>query len=231
MDILVTVGPRLTEELRYCLRSIEANLPHGDIWMLGNVPTWATNAVRPCRTSQQKDAHTNVKSNLRWFLDDPATPDEFYLFNDDFFVMEPIKSVPAMHLGSLEGHVARLRAMSCSPHGAYVIALECTLAALRVAGHDDPLSYEAHVPMQMTKDGLSRTLDFIGHRVRLHERSVYAALHNLEGSYITDVKVWEPTHKIPDGPFLSTNNQSFARLAVGRHIRDRFPTPCRYERT
>jgi hypothetical protein len=111
----------------------------------------------------------------------------------------------------------------------YWAALGRTRALLRDLGVADPLSYEAHVPMLMSRAGALDALDRCKDDPRLHERSIFGNLHIGGGEQIADVKVYRRADPVPAGPFISTTEVSFTRSPAGRRVRGRFRAPCRYE--
>ena len=221
MDIVIPVGPNPGEELRYCLRSVAAHLPHGRVWLVGEAPGWVE-GVEHIPTAQSGNAWQNVKAAMRAVCEHPEVSDPFVLFNDDFYVMEPVASVPVMHLGPL-AEVPR----GASP--GHVRCLQSTREFLVSHGVTEPLSYEVHAPMVVVKAGMWATLDLIGPNHLIRERSVYGNLGRLGGVRVDDVKVRGRDDRIPVGPFLSTSDRAFGLFQVGRHVRASFPAACRYE--
>lgn len=98
-------------------------------------------------------------------------------------------------------------------------------------GHDDPLSYELHVPLPVDKAGMLTALDLGRHLDVVHKRSLYGNLARLGGERSEDVKV---LHRGPRGfgsqsVFLSTMPDAFSAGLVGQFIRRRLYRPCPYE--
>jgi hypothetical protein len=226
-------GRERSEELRYSLRSVEANLPHDGVWIFGYAPTWVDRdqvQVVAVPTVGRVGASAATTANLRAACAHPDMPDHFVLMNDDFFVTRPITGVPMLHRGPLADEIDRLgRRPDCLESAWY--RLHCNTARLLAAlGYDRPLSYELHVPMIVNRRVMAAALDAAaGHAVC--KRTVYGNLADCGGVLAEDVKVRQPQEPIPDGPFVSTWEGSFDYGShAGRELRALFPRPSVFER-
>ena len=215
------------EELRYSLRSVCKNFPFRKIWFYGGKPEGIepdemVEMIQAGRTKWQK-----VSNTLRKICDnDEITPD-FWLFNDDFFIMRRVEGLDPMIGGTLEERVKRINAKHNRSYTAYSAQLRDTAQFLADSGYDT-LDYAMHVPMLINREKARQTLrQFDGCPMF---RSLYGNHHRIGGVKIKDVKIQdeasEPTGK---EPLLSTNNKTFANGAVGKFIRNAFPSKCRYE--
>lgn len=226
-DVVYVVRPGdHNQHLRYSLRSLE-HLPHGRVWIAGYCPSWAVGVGR-IPVEQTGSKYRNSTANLRAALEHPDVSDRFVLFNDDFFVMEPVNELPVLHRGPIrcveDYYVARRS-------GAYLRGMRETRGLLESIGYDEPLSYELHVPMLVDKAGMLAALDTGRHLDVLHKRSLYGNLAGLGGAETTDVKVMHRGPRFDRTlPFLSTMPDSFANGAVGQLIRKTFSRPSPYER-
>lgn len=232
LDLVVPVREgAVNQQLRYALRSWEANLPHRRVWIIGYRPSWV-GGVGFIPTQQAGGTKfENTTLAMLHACRNPEISDPFLWANDDMFVMERLDALPALHRGPVR-EVERAYASHAS--GAYLRGMQETRALLAEFGHDDPLSYELHVPMPISKAGMLHALA-VGRRRRievLHKRTAYGVLNEVGGEQIRDVKVM---HRGPrfdrSTPFLSTMPDSFTNGVVGRLIRSTFPQPCSYETT
>jgi hypothetical protein len=209
------------EELRYSLRSL-ANVPHGEVTIVGYCPSWVT-GVRHLPVEQDGDKFTNIARQLDVL--GQYGPDEFALFNDDFFCMSPVAGMPPVeHRGGLLD-----LARSANRGGQYGAMLRRTAAVLMAVGYPDPLAYTLHKPMIMNRRLLRAALEFRHVDPSLSWRSMYGNLAELGGTFVEDVKVHGPD-PLPVGAWWSTNDGSFRYHKVGAAIRRAFPEPSQYER-
>lgn len=227
LDLVVPVreGP-VNQQLRYALRSWQACLPHRHVWIVGYKPTWL-GGVRYIPTRQTGTKYVNTTAAMRAACEHPEISETFLYANDDTFVMEPLDSMPVLHRGPVRGVEAYYAARAS---GAYLRGMRETRDLLVDQGYADPLSYELHVPLPVSKAGMLRALDAGRHLTVLHKRTAYGVLGEIGGDQIEDVKV---LHRGPrfdrSTPFLSTMPDSFAHGEVGRVIRSRFLSPSDYE--
>ena len=207
------------EELRFSLRSVAANIPHRRVFIAGFKPRWVRGVVHvPVR--QNTDKWRNQERNLAAAAARDDLADEVVLFNDDFFVTEPVDRVPAMHGGPLRRVVERKRGR----HSRYLSRLQATLDLL---GADALTFDQIHTPLPMRRDLLAEVMGEVDGRGLLF-RSVYGNRHLPDAVQVGDAKA---RGKVDVGgdPFVSTSDRVFDRGAAGRRIRRLFPDPCVYE--
>lgn len=223
------------EELRYSLRSLR-HLPHGDVWFVGHLPSWAAGpGIVHMHTEQRLgDEHKrdNVWSAMRALAD--GGPEEFVLMNDDFFVTQQMTAPPPrLHRGPLADHAADREARV--PGSGYARCLRATERVFRRLGmREDVLSYELHTPMRMTRTDLALALDL----TERYADGAQVAPRSLVGNLSTDRGVHEPNDvKVYAGetlptryPFVSTMDTSFKYHPAGAVLRAMFTEPSPYER-
>lgn len=228
MDLVVPVRPgAVNQQLRYALRSWAAHVPHRRVWIVGYRPPWAE-AVHYLATPQTGTKYVNTTRAVAAACRNRGVSDPFVLMNDDFFVMEPLTDgVPVLHRGPVREVEAYYAGRG---NGRYLQGLRETRDLLVREGHDDPLSYELHVPLVVHKEGMLHALD-VGRRLPvLHKRTAYGVLAGIGGERAEDVKVMWRGPKFPAGPFLSTMPDAFDNGMVGAHIRSAFTAPGPYEK-
>lgn len=232
-DVVVPVGPgNNNEELRYSLRSLRY-LPHRRVVICGHAPPWLRD-VKVVPLEQRRSKYENSTANLLAACRLPDLTEEFILWNDDFFLLEPIERVPVLHRGPVSEVAAYYRRYAS---GAYFQGMQLTSRILAKLGHPAPLSYELHVPMPMRKslflDAISRARAPGMPRFQaLHKRTLYGNIAGLGGKRVEDVKVHDHTFPWKRGPlpFVSTTARTFRDHEVGQLIRDLHPDPSPYER-
>lgn len=214
-------------ELRFSLRSLR-NLPHSNVYLVGGCPPWVRN-VRHLEAEQQPTKWLDSSNNIRvaCMLDEVSDP--FILMNDDFFVMEPVDSVPVLNRGSVLDVAQECRENGITT-GAYIGGMHATRNELIRLGFDDPLSFELHVPMVIHKREFLGARE-LGSRIDPgHVRTAYGALLGWTSERVTDVKVHDVQSSVMTHlPFASTSDRSFISGRAGHQIRSRHAEPSEYE--
>lgn len=210
------------EELRYSLRSISRNLPHGRVWLSGHRPMWAAN-IRYIRGEKNPDKYKDALGNILRACAQHDLTDDFILMNDDFFVLRPQTHVEVFHRGPLKNFLDNFQYSSN-----YRGMMEQTLQLLRSEGYADPLFYGTHTPTVMNKRNvLELARRFDGARFML--RTVYHTIYGPEGTLREDVKKRSATDKIAESDYLSTSDKYAMTPQFRTFIRSRFRYPCYYE--
>ena len=211
------------EELRYSLRSLK-NFPHAKVWFYGGCPK----GLKPdYHIEVDQDKPTKWENIFKMFklacLNKDITKD-FWLFNDDFFVMKPVKKGPNYYEGDLYKRVVTLedRHKGITP---YSQQLRYTLQELESMGCDT-VNYALHVPFLINrKKGVELTNIIDGPMIRC----LYGNYYKIGGQDVSDFKIDSLDREYKDGDYLSTNDKSFTHGVVGKQIRDIFKDKCEYE--
>lgn len=211
------------EELRYSLRSL-ANLPHGKVWIAGYCPKWVT-GVGVIPVHARPGGHQHAKANLRAACEHPEVSESFIYMNDDFFIMQPLDELPVMHRGPLADAV-----VNGGMATAYTRAMRKTMEILTKRGIAEPVMYDLHAPMTVTKTGMLEALRLASYPM-IQERTLFGNLQHVGGERRHNHKVRRTERNWQSWPFLSTNDSTFRTLPVGQYIRSRFPEGSPYEAT
>ena len=211
------------EELRYSLRSLK-NFPHGKVWFYGGCP----DGLKPdYHIEVEQDQPTKWANIFKMFkmacLNDEITKD-FWLFNDDFFVMKPVKHGPNYYCGDLYKRVVTLedKHNGITP---YSQQLRYTLQELEGMGCTT-INYALHTPMLINrKKGEELAKIISGPMIRC----AYGNYFSVGGEDHPDFKIDSITRPYKDGDYLSTNDKSFRYGVVGQQIREIFSDKCKYE--
>lgn len=215
-----------SDELRYSLRSVCKNFNFNEIWFYGGCPK----DIQPDHWVQFSQVGLNKWHRTRSmyqaiFENNDITPD-FFLFNDDFFIMRHYRQDLAISNGTLDMQAFRIQ---CANNGfsRYTERLKHTATALRKRGFDT-ISYECHVPMLINREKALKLLtDF---KKDTAFRSTYGNYYSIGGRLIDDYKIVRLDQE-PDREkeIISTTEESFAKGIVGDYIKKKFPNKCRYE--
>lgn len=229
-DVVYIVRPGDdNDELRHSLRSVAANFPHRRVWIFGHAPAWVSDEVSKVSLVPRPEKWDNQAQSLRAAAEHPEVSDRFWMFNDDYYVMDPMTDPPVFHIGPLDEYVSYLESIGKSPENPWFHGLTLALGRLRELGIDDPLSYEGHQPLPWLKRDLAWVLDNAGVKP-LTYASFYPATSGPVGERGMDAKQGAAGDPLAAGhPYLSSADYSWGKSQIGQHVRATFAKPCRFE--
>ena len=79
-----------TDELRYSIRSVCENFPYNRIWFVGGKPNGITPDIYLHHVQKGETPWQKSTSSVYRVCQDKRLTEDFWLFNDDFFVMHKI---------------------------------------------------------------------------------------------------------------------------------------------
>lgn len=227
MDVVYICRAGDNEELRYSIRSVVKNLPHTKIWVVGDRPKWYSGNFIPIK--QDKSKYVNVRKILEEISKNNQISKTFVLMNDDFFILNPLKEVSYFHGGSLLEKLHKHQDLA--NRSSYTTMLQQTYDRLTRMGIENPLDYDIHVPMVMSRQGLEDAL-----KGKTLWRSTYGNIFKVGGKKVLDVKIYSDGPLKPKslnlenfvGDYISTDDVSFE--TVRRNMLEKaFPKPTKYE--
>lgn len=216
-----------SDEIRYSVRSVVKNFPYKRIWFVGGKPE----GIEPDRfiEYQQLGGSKWERSTdtVRLISETEDITEDYWLFNDDFFVVKKLSQFTPKILGTLERRVQKIYEKH-NLQTAYSRKLQETRQILK-RNKLDTLDYAVHCPILINKEKALKTIKkFNGYPMF---RSLYGNYHRIGGEITEDYKVFG-LDEIPrdNVPIVSTTDKSFRDGLVGRYIRDMFNEPSKYER-
>lgn len=216
-----------SDEIRYSLRSVDENFPHARVWFVGGQPKGLTPDMRLYVKQNAPVKWLNVRNMLKAACENSDIPEEFWLFNDDFFILDRWGGEANRYNGTLRDHIVHIEKRHGGEQSAYSTRLRQCEKLLADAGYTT-YNYAIHCPMLISKEKMLKTIErFPGCPMF---RSLYGNMWRKEG-----FDVCELDNKIADktgqafGEWCSTTDLSFRDGLVGDQIRFRFHEPCRYE--
>ena len=216
-------------EIRFSLRSVEKNLRDvGRIFIIGECPRFLRNVIHIPAVDGFENKQMNAIFKIREACRTFDLSEEFVLMNDDFFFLKHTTRIQPHILGTLREAVRD----HSTKAGYYFQALRQTLDLLQAAGHEDPLDYEAHVPMILEKQKFLEITDAVEWaEVGYCFRSIYGNTYGLGGKKRKDTKVHriEQLEELSNGDILSTADRVVLRPEFQRFIYNAFPHPSKYE--
>ena len=223
------------EELRYSLRSIEKNWQsHGDIWFFGGCPEdlepdfWTPVVMIPTIGKWE-----NTYRQMRLICECDEITDEFWFFNDDFFVMHPTtEDLPQQYNGLLQDVIREVESYSKDESTMYwTNQLRVLIDWAEREGYGT-VNYEVHKPMLINRKKMLAVMN--KYPDVLFTRSLYGNYYKIGGENTGDIMIKHPEDRIGwikdrNSRFLSTTEESFADGKIGEYIRSKFPQPSRWE--
>lgn len=207
------------EELRYSLRSVEANLPHNQVWFYGGCPMGIKPDHHVNFTQHGLTTWDKVSDTIKNVCRNGDITDDFWLFNDDFFILKKMTNTKPLVQGSLAYRVQRIKEQH-NGDSAYSNELRKVMATMKHY-NCDRLDYALHVPMLINKRKALKVLNQFPHLPMF--RSLYGNYWHIGGELMDDVKIFDnDTTPGKDWRFCSTTDGSFKEGAVGDYIRSMF---------
>ena len=225
-DIVYILKPKHdADELVYSLRSIEKNFPHRFVWFVGGQPEGLTPDRALPHIQTGADKWERIRSSMLRVATEPELSPEFFLFNDDFFVMKPQRGKFVNFADrTLDWRIEELRKEHpwLNPYGRTVYKAN---EELKIHGHTTH-NFEVHLPMLFEKAKVLSVLTCSSPQMR----SIYGNVNGVKFTQKDDVKVYDFDTVPEDADYLSTNDETFKKGKVGEFIRQTFTEPSRFER-
>lgn len=215
------------DELRYSLRSVCENFPHRNIVFVGGCPEGISCDVYIPHQQRGLSKWERSTSSLRKVCLDESISDEFFLFNDDFYILKPVDTNNFINFtdGTLDRRVTELE-RNLRKTSSYAKRLKATIIDLK-RQNKDTISFAVHMPFLINKRKALELIDGLPGCSMF--RSLYGNFYNVPYIYHKDVKIYT-NDKLPEfDDYLSTADDSFKNGLVGEYIKKRFPYPCRHE--
>lgn len=214
-----------TEELKFSLRSVEKNFPIGRVWFVGGQPEGLEPDIRIPHEQVGRNKWEMIRSSMWKAVSDERLSEDFFLFNDDFFVMEPVDTDSFRNFvdGTLERRIDELHSESgMNAYTRTLFKLEQELKTL----HEPTMNFDVHLPMLLNKEQVRSTLYKCSSP---QMRSAIGNINRLPFVIHPDVKVYDLESVPVNETYLSTNDDTFRKGNVGKYIRETFTTKSRFE--
>ena len=215
------------EELRYSLRSVCENFSFRKVWFYGGRPSYLQPDGYVHVVQNQRTKWMRTTNMIRQICENEEITEDWWLFNDDFFVLRKTEGIQAPYYKDIYRHIVRIEDRHGRKSTAYTQELRNLVATLERKGCDTH-NYALHMPVLINKKKALATLDAFPDCPMF--RSLYGNFNGIGGTEIRDCKI-VGLDRMPsdDALFMSTDDNSFAHGRAGAFIRERFPDPCKYE--
>ena len=220
------------EELRYSLRSVEENFQYNRVWFYGGCPE----GLMPDRLVKVKQNEPSkwerVRAMLRQVCENDEITEDFWLFNDDFFVLKPTsENMQPLYNGTLYEQIVHVEDRHGQRATAYTKRLRHLVKTLEEA-KKECLNYAVHKPILINRKKMLEVLDKFPEEPMT--RALYGNYWKIGGVSKHDMKIMTidyPKMKAVETKwdFVSTADQSFEIGVVGEFLKKRFDKRSRFE--
>ena len=245
MDVVYIVGPgNKNTDLRISLRSLDCNVTgYDNVFIAGFKPRWVSDIVRHIETHQISTKWLNAYYNAVEACRCPDVSEDFVLFNDDFFALEPVELPDNLNVcrGLLDESIEKFKHQGKSKWRSMHSQAKELLETL---GCRHFYSFMLHMPMVLNKTKFLAMSEL--HEVRQHIekygtisfRTIYGNLYWSNPSVVTDCKVsqgcdLDPAEWTP-GVWLSVFDRVTDWLElypeIGKRLSGFKDRVCRFER-
>lgn len=218
------------EELKYSLRSVEQNLKYRNVVFYGGCPEDLRPDRHYARNQTEPSKWERVRGSLRAACLNDELTEDFWLFNDDFFILKPMsEDMPPQYNGELHRHIEKVKARHGGRDMDWTRRLQHLCETLEAAGKGT-LNYAVHKPILINRKKALEVLDKFPDEPMF--RALYGNYWGIGGESKHDMKVLVMDYdvdKIKDWEFVSTQDDSFERGTVGKYIKDKFDKKSRFE--
>jgi hypothetical protein len=193
LDVVYVLGTGSrfdNNEIRLSLRSIEKNLSHRNVFIVGEKLAWFKTLRTGLKTIKMDDVGDdkliNTREKLKKVCNHKDLSDDFILMNDDFFIMKPTHDIKPEHRDKLKSSYKK----HPSQKGYYAQAMKDTIDFLYKNGIKEPLDFSLHRPFIFNKKKLLKVIELMEQDGRqLLTRTIYGNMEGIKGTKKKDVKI------------------------------------------
>lgn len=174
-------------EIMLSIRTVEKYVKHDRIVIVGEKPKQLNYSKKlvhiPHETQTTGFKNTRIAKRVEFICNHPDISENFFFFNDDFFVTEKInpKTYPYYHKGKL----------TTSPKNPYDVILKNTHNYLKAMG-ETTLHYDVHTPIIYNKTKFRDIAHHFKNNKEKVVKSIYCNIHKVKGVFCHDVKLRKP---------------------------------------
>lgn len=209
-------------ELKYSLRSL-SNFPHDNVYIVGDKPDWIKWVIH-IPASDEWNKFENVRNKFMAICKNNDISNDFVLMHDDFYILQPIDSIPYYIRWTLQEHMDTIYSKYGENH--YRKSIKWVKDKF-----PNWYSFDTHTPIVLNKEKFKKILELYPWESG-SKRSLYCNYYWIEWVKwdTDDCKVYMMDRKYNKWKwFLSSNDDAIKNLMFMKHINTKFPNKCKYE--
>ena len=226
-DVIYILRDGFNPELKYSLRSVEKNFPHKRVVFYGGKPKDIMPDLFVPYTQPGDTKWEKVRNTIEVLCKNDNLTEDFWLFNDDFFIMKKIEKPVNYYDGTLQDRIKQIEGRLFGRHSEYSDRLRHLVQTLQKAGIENPLNYAHHTPMLINRKKMLDTLKKYPNEPMF--RALYGNINKIGGENMPDVKFYRNRQPFPIGAYVSTADESWNQEKIGQIIRGKFAYLSRFE--
>lgn len=214
-----------SDEIKYSLRSVAENMPGHRVVFYCGCPKDIKPDLYVKHTQTGALKWQRSTSSLVAICKNDDLTEDFFLFNDDFYVLEPQEGeFINLAFGSIEDRIRDLRTRHTD--SGYIRQLVQMEQELLRKGFPT-VNYALHVPMLVNR---KKALEVLSSAESPMFRCMYGNMTYQKYKMHEDVKIYD-LETVPGAhwDFLSSADNTFKNGKVGQWVRERFPNPSPWE--
>lgn len=227
-DVVYFLRDGANEELRYSLRSLDENFAYNRVVFVGGKPEGVTPDIYLPIQQEGADKFERVRNMMLECCKNDNITENFWLFNDDFFVMKPTSDETQWTNGTLQQRIAQIEGLE---NGGRPTAYSNKLRHLFNTLENDglpTLNYAVHKPMLINRKKAIEVLEKYPNEPMF--RALYGNYWRIKAKDDSDCKVRRTDKRLKEEKqFISTSDLSFIGGVVGAQLQERFKFKSRFE--
>lgn len=233
IDIIIPLAKSKIDylDLRYCLRGIEQYVPHRNIYIIGEKPSWIKNVIHIKHEDHpnEKFKERNIYNKILKAFSIEGISDDIIFANDDHLIINEIPTpYPNYYKGTLAEAVLK-------NSGSYKSTMLRTLNFLWDNGKNS-LNFDTHTPIVYNRDKFKAAFnnakfdEAFGYGIK----SIYANMNDIEGEFMEDCKLrgkltLEEIETIAMDKHILSCTDAPMKYGLGEYLKDKFKNKSKYE--
>ena len=221
------------EELRYSIRSVVENFPYNKIWFYGGCPMTLQPDAMVHIEQRAPRKWENVQNMMLEACYNDSITEDFWLFNDDFFIIEPMQNgIEPRYDGTITSKIKEVEDAHMGERQEWTNNLRHLRESLQKDGNPEQ-NYAIHEPLLVNRRKMREVLEKYPNEPMV--RALYGNYWRIGGVQDPDPKLAHQHYAGLDDMLagmdvVSTSDESFHHGNVGEWLRKRFDNKSKYEK-